>query len=144
LGTPGADTYDGIHPSDSGEVKIANAVGAGLRRLGVEAAVVPPVKNPTTTPKPTPERPVYKAPRAARLHLEHRVHKIRLTWTRGRSTSANVLVSVRHRPWKRLASTSAGRLDTFTFQGSGSYRWKVRLFNHGKASRFSNVVKVRL
>jgi lysophospholipase L1-like esterase len=32
---PASDSYDGLHPSESGEVKIADAVAAALVRLGI-------------------------------------------------------------------------------------------------------------
>jgi hypothetical protein len=130
--TTAADTYDGMHPSDTAEVKIANAVGGGLNRLGIVV----------DTARLTP---AYQAPPAPRLHVDRGPRVIRLTWTKRASTSATVYRAVRKGHWKPLASgVKTGRLNTYTLEGTGLYRWKVRAFNHTKASPFSNVVRVRV
>lgn len=134
--TKNVDTYDPVHPSASGEVKIAAGIADALATLGIGD----PYPTPLPSVPPVPTRP-------ATLHVLPGLSSALLSWDAPPGgTAAYVWVRdvTRGESWQRLPVGVAG--PSWTAQGlvgGDTYEFRVQMAKGTSVSDvFSNVVSV--
>lgn len=142
------DTYDTVHPTKSGDIKIAQGMTAAMNSLGYAGTVVieaPPVVEEPTVEQP---KPIVK-PTAPKLRAKaERRGWVKLTWSKVKGSKATRVwfrdVTAKN-AWTPLYADLAGSRTSYRMKAFKGHRiaFKVAAVNDAGVSKSSRIVKVR-